>query len=93
MYDTLNFLELYQTFPKIVRGDETYIRCFDLPIHQESRLWIIHEDEETPIMTKKQLTMKRVMYAIFFRRTGLVNNIKLNVQNVITAKCYSTNIS
>lgn len=89
-HETLNLLNNggHQIFSKIVTGDETYIPFFDVPTRQESRVWI-HEDEETPTMTKKQRAMKKVMYAVFFRSTGLVNAIKLDGQKTVTAKWYT----
>lgn len=89
-HETLNFLNNggHQIFSKIVTGDETYIPFFDVPTRQESRVWI-HEDDETPTMIKKQRAMKKVMYAVFFRSTGLVKAIKLDGQKTVTAKWYT----
>lgn len=50
-------------------------------------MWI-HEDEPTPTMVKKQRAMKKVMYAIFFRSTGLVKAIKLEDQRTVTVNWY-----
>ncbi|MEE2373769.1 transposase [Klebsiella pneumoniae] len=77
----------HQIISKIVTGDETYIPFFDIPTRQESRIWI-HEDEETPTMMKKQRAMKKVMYAVFFRSTGLVAAIKLEEQKTVADKWY-----
>lgn len=79
----------HQIISKIITGDETYIHFFDCPTRQESRVWI-HKDEPTPTVTKKLRAMKKVMYAVFFRSTGLVKAIKLEEQKTVTAKWYTT---
>lgn len=73
---------------KIVTGDETYIPFYDCPTRQESRVWI-HEDDPTPTTVKKQKSMKKVMYAVFFRSSGLVKAIKLKEQRTVTANWYT----
>lgn len=73
---------------KIVTGDETYIPFYDTPTRQESRVWI-HEDDPTPTTVKKQRSMKKVMYAVFFRSTGLVKAVKLEDQRTVTANWYT----
>ena len=73
---------------KIVTGDETYIPFFDVPTRQESKVWIF-EDDTTPTMVKRQRALKKVMYAFFFRRMGLVKVIKLEEQKTITANWYT----
>jgi len=87
--DTLNMLESggHRIISKIVTGDETYIPFYDTPTRQESRVWI-HEDDPTPTTPKKQRSMKKVMYAVFFRSTGLVKAIKLEEQRTVTANWY-----
>ena len=69
-------------------GDETYKPFFDVPTRQESRVRS-HEDEATPTVVKKQRAMKKVMYAVFFRSTGLVKAIKLEGQKTVTATWYT----
>ncbi|GFW12329.1 uncharacterized protein TNCV_815841 [Trichonephila clavipes] len=79
----------HRIISKIVTGDETYIPFFDIPTRQESKVWVF-EDEPTPTMVKRQRAMKKVMYAVFFRSTGLVKGIKLKGQKTVTANWYTT---
>ena len=74
---------------KIVTGDETYIPFFDVPTRQESKVWVF-EDDPTPTILKRQRSMKKGMYAVFFRSTGLVKAIKLEGQKTVTANWYTT---
>lgn len=87
--ETLNLLENggHRIISKIVTGDETYIPFYDTLTRQESRVWV-HEDDPTPTTPKKQRAMKKVMYAVFFRSTGLVKAIKLEEQRTVTANWY-----
>ncbi|GFU43987.1 histone-lysine N-methyltransferase SETMAR [Trichonephila clavipes] len=43
-----------------------------------------------PTMVKSQRAVKKVMYAVFFRSTGLIKAIKLERQKIVTAKWYTT---
>ncbi|GFX75596.1 uncharacterized protein TNCV_4715021 [Trichonephila clavipes] len=64
---------------KIITGDETCIPFFDVPTRQESKVWVF-EDDPTPTTVKRQRAIKKVMYAIFFRSTGLAHSFKLEGQ-------------
>ncbi|GFT04880.1 uncharacterized protein TNCV_4712541 [Trichonephila clavipes] len=67
----------HRIIPKIVTGDETYIPFFfDVPTRQERKIWVF-KDDPTPTMVKRQRSTEKVMYAIFFRSTGLIKAIKL----------------
>lgn len=79
----------HRIISKIVTGDETYIPFFDVPTRQESKVWVF-EDDPTPTMVKRQRALKKVMYAVFFRSTGLVKAIKLEGQKTVTANWYTT---
>ena len=74
--------------PKFVIDDETYIPIFDVPTRQESKIWIF-EDDTTPTMVKRQRVVKKVMYAVFFRSTGLIKVIR-KTEDRYTAKWYTT---
>ncbi|GFU76314.1 histone-lysine N-methyltransferase SETMAR [Trichonephila clavipes] len=69
--------------------DETYMPFYDVPIRQESKIWVF-KDDPMPTMAKSQRAIKKVMYAIFFRSTGLIKAIKLEEQKTVTAKCASS---
>ncbi|GFX53107.1 uncharacterized protein TNCV_361021 [Trichonephila clavipes] len=69
---------------KIVTCDETYMPFFGIPARQESKVCVVEEDP-TLTMVKRERAMKRVMYAIFFRSTGLIRTIKLEGQKTVTA--------
>jgi histone-lysine N-methyltransferase SETMAR len=73
---------------QIVTGDETWVYYYDAPSNQEAKIWI-SQDEEPPKMMKKDIHVKKVMYAVFFRSTGLVKIVKLDEQKTITGAWYS----
>ncbi|GFW76682.1 uncharacterized protein TNCV_4943991 [Trichonephila clavipes] len=79
----------HRILSKTVTGDETHIPFFDVPTRQESKVCVF-EDDSTPTMMKRQRAMKKVMYAVFFRSTGLVKGIKLEGQKTVTANWYIT---
>ena len=59
-----------------------------MPTCQESRVWVF-EGESSPTTVKRQRAMKKVMYAVFFRSTGLVKAIKLEEQKTVIASWYT----
>ncbi|GFU63771.1 uncharacterized protein TNCV_3321681 [Trichonephila clavipes] len=69
--------------------DETCIAFYDVPTGQESKVWVFEDDPMT-IMVKSQQAMKKVMYAVFFRSTGLIKSIKLEGQKIVAANWYTT---
>jgi histone-lysine N-methyltransferase SETMAR len=78
----------HRVISRIVTGDETYVHYFDAPTSQESKIWIA-EDDELPTVLKVQKTLGKVLYAVFFRSTGLVKAVKLEGQKSVTAKWYT----
>ncbi|GFU75736.1 uncharacterized protein TNCV_1651961 [Trichonephila clavipes] len=62
---------------------------YDVSTCQESKVWVF-EDDPMPTMVKSQRAMKEVMYAVFFRSTGLIKAIKLEGQKTVTANWYAT---
>ncbi|GFW31745.1 uncharacterized protein TNCV_3099701 [Trichonephila clavipes] len=70
-------------------GDDTYKLFFDVPTHQESKLWVF-EDDPMPTMVKSHQAMKKVMCAVFFKSRGLIKSIKLEGQETVTANWYTT---
>ncbi|GFV14022.1 uncharacterized protein TNCV_524991 [Trichonephila clavipes] len=66
-----------------------YMPFFDVSTHQESKVWVF-ENDYTPTMVKRQRGMKKAIYAVFFRSTGLVKAVKREGQKAVTANWYTT---
>ncbi|GFV10444.1 transposable element Tcb2 transposase [Trichonephila clavipes] len=83
---TLNLLKDggHRIISMFVTGDETYIPFCDVPTRQGSKIWVF-EDYPTLTMVKRQQAIEKVMYAVFFRSTGLVKDIKLEGKKTVTA--------
>ncbi|GFX17183.1 uncharacterized protein TNCV_2857061 [Trichonephila clavipes] len=58
--------------------------------HVKKANYGVYEDDSTPIIVKSQRAMKKVMYAVFFRSTGLIKAIKLEGQKTVTSNWYTT---
>ena len=52
-------------------------------------LWTF-QDDTTSTMVKRECALKKVLYAVFFRSTGLIKVIKLEGQKTITSNWYTT---
>lgn len=74
---------------RILTGDETYVYFYDAPTRSESRIWVF-DDEPSPQVVKRDRTVGKVLYAVFFRSTGLVQAVKLEGQRSVTALWYTT---
>lgn len=85
----LKTFEKYGTdlFCRLVTGDETFVYFYDNLNSKEAKLWVI-EDEEVPKMAKREVHVKKIMYAIFFRSTGIVKVVKLEKGEKVTADWY-----
>ncbi|XP_054152869.1 histone-lysine N-methyltransferase SETMAR-like [Oppia nitens] len=55
---------------RLVTGDETYVYFYDNLNSKEAKLWVI-EDEEIPKLAKREVHVKKIMYAIFFAQPVL----------------------
>lgn len=77
-----------QIISKILTGDETWVYFYDVPSNKEARIWVF-EDEERPKLAEKELHVKKIMYAVFFRSTGLVNVVEMGSNETISAKWYT----
>ena len=74
---------------KLVTGDETWVYFYDNLTSQEVRLWVL-EDEDIPSLPKKEVHVKKVMFAIFFRSTGIVQIVRKGSKERINADWYTT---
>jgi histone-lysine N-methyltransferase SETMAR len=76
-----------QIISQILTGDETWVYYYDCPSNREAKVWIF-EDEKPPKMPKQELHEKKIMYAVFFRSTGLVKYVKLVPKQRVNATWY-----
>jgi [histone H3]-lysine36 N-dimethyltransferase SETMAR len=74
---------------KIVTGDEVYLYYYEPKLSRESKIFVF-EDEVPPDVVKKEKTIRKVLYAVFFNTSGLVEAVKLEGQRSVTALWYTT---
>jgi len=73
----------------ITTEDEVYVYYYDALTRQESRVWII-EGEDVPQVVKRDRTVRKVLYAVFFSTSGLSRCVKLEGQKSVTANWFTT---
>ena len=78
-----------QILEKIITGDETNVYYYDAPTRTESKVWVC-EGETPPKIVKREKSIGKILYAIFFNTDGLVKAIKLEGQKNVTALWYTT---
>ncbi|XP_054159698.1 histone-lysine N-methyltransferase SETMAR-like [Oppia nitens] len=74
---------------KITTGDETYVHYYEPKLSREAKIFVF-EDEVPPDIVKRDKTIGKVMYAVFFNTAGLVAAVKLCGQKTATALWYTT---
>ena len=72
---------------KIVTGDETYFYYYDALTPQETKIWVT-KDEVPPKVLKSTKKQGKILFAIFFRTTGLVKSVMLKEQKTVTSTWY-----
>ena len=72
---------------RLVSGDETWGYYYDNLSSKEAKIWVL-EDEEILKMPRREVNVKKVMYAVFFRSTGIVKVVKLGKGEKITSDWY-----
>ncbi|XP_054165744.1 histone-lysine N-methyltransferase SETMAR-like [Oppia nitens] len=77
------------TINKIVTGDEVYVYYYEPKLSREAKIFVF-EDEEPPSVVRKEKTIGKILYAIFFSSSGLVDAVKLEGQRTVTALWYTT---
>ena len=87
--------KLLQMFPKydkkqfanVVTGDETWVHYFE-PIRRVSnKIWATKHSKR-PIIVKRSLSTKKVLYAIFFSGEGVAIKVPVKKGKSITGKYY-----
>ncbi len=74
---------------KVITEDETYVYYYEPKSRSESKIWVF-DDESPPHVVKRDRTIRKVLYAVFFGTSGLVKAIKLEGQKSVTANWYTT---
>ena len=87
--------KLLQMFPKydkkqfanVVTGDETWVHYFE-PIRKVSnKIWATKHSKR-PIIAKRSLSTKKILYAIFFSGEGVAIKVPVKKGKSITGKYY-----
>ena len=86
---------LLQMFPKydkkqfayVVTGDETWVHYFEPVRKVSNKIWATKHSKR-PIIAKRSLSAKKVLYAIFFSGEGVAIKVKVKKDKGITGKYY-----
>ncbi len=73
---------------RLVTGDETWIYFYENLSSREAKLWVL-EDDPIPKEPKAEIHVKKIMYAVFFRSTGIVKVVKLGKGETVTKEWYA----
>ena len=87
--------KLLQMFPKygkkqfanVVTGDETWVHYFEPVRKVSNKIWATKHSKR-PIIAKRSLSTKKVMYAIFFSGEGVAIKVPVKKGKSITGKYY-----
>ena len=87
--------KLLQMFPKydkkqfanVVTGDETWVHYFEPVRKVSNKIWAT-KPSKRPIIAKRSLSTKKVLYAIFFSGEGVAIKVPVKKGKSITGKYY-----
>ena len=87
--------KLLQMFPKydkkqfanVVTGDETWVHYFEPVRNVSNKIWATKHSKR-PIIAKRSLSTKKVLYAIFFSGEGVAIKVPVKKSKSITGKYY-----
>ena len=90
--------KLLQMFPKYdkkqfanaVTGDETWVHYFEPVRKVSNKIWATKRSKG-PIVAKRSLSAKKVLYAIFFSGEGVAIKVPVKKGKSITEKYYKDN--
>jgi histone-lysine N-methyltransferase SETMAR len=74
---------------KIITENEVYVHYYEPKSRNESKIWVF-EDETPPQVVKRDKTVGKVLYAVFFNTSGLVEAVKLEGQKSVTSLWFTT---
>ena len=77
------------TIAKIVTGDEVYVHYYEPKLPHETKIFVF-EDAIPPDVVKKEKSVGKILYAVFFTSSGQVDAVKLEGQKSVTALWYTT---
>lgn len=72
----------------ILTGDEVWVYHYDAPTKRQSYVWLF-DGEERPEVVRREKSVKKTMYAIFFSKSGLELAYPLEPGTTVTAEWYS----
>ena len=81
--------KLLQMFPvaNVVTGDETWVHYFEPVRKVSNKIWATKHSKR-PIIAKRSLSTKKVLYAIFFSGEGVAIKVPVKKGKSITGKYY-----
>ena len=74
-------------FANVVTGDETWVHYFEPVRKVSNKIWATKHSKR-PIIAKRSLSAKKVLYAIFFSGEGVAIKVPLKKGKNITRKYY-----
>ena len=74
-------------FANVVTGDETWVHYFEPVRKVSNKIWATKHSKR-PIIAKRSLSTKKVLYAIFFSGEGVAIKVPVKKGKSITGKYY-----
>ena len=74
-------------FVNVVTGDETWVHYFEPVRKVSNKIWATKHSKR-PIIAKRPLSIKKVLYAIFFSGEGVAIKVPVKKGKSITGKYY-----
>ena len=75
----------------LLRGDETWMHMFEPQRRADSKQWK-RKDQKHPCIAKRTISLKKMLYAIFFNSSGPVVQVPCPSGHTVTGRFYKNSV-
>lgn len=76
---------------EVVTGDETWLYFFEPDNKENNKMWV-GENNARPVIARRNRSVRRVMYALFFDSDGIVAQVPVPEHSSVTGTFYKENV-
>ena len=80
-----------QVISNLLTGDETWVHMFELQRRADNKQWK-WKDKKRPSIAKRTISLKKMLYAIFFNSSGPVVQVPCPSGHIVTGRFYKNSV-
>ena len=87
-----NIQKLYsRVISSLLTGDETWVHMFKPQRRADNKQWK-RKDQKRPCIAKRTISLKKILYAIFFNSSGPVVQVSCPSGHTVTGRFYKNSV-